>query len=80
MADGNYTVVVDGKKFNVQVVEGNADIQVVAPAQTQTATPAAAPAANGAGTQVGATVSGNVWKLLVNVGDKVEIRNCSVKC
>ncbi len=72
MADGNYTVVVDGKKFSVQVAEGNADIQVVAPVQTQTATPAAAPATNGAGTQVGATVSGNVWKLLVSVGDKVE--------
>ena len=72
MADGNYTVVVDGKKFSVQVAEGNADIQVVAPVQTQTATPAATPATNGAGTQVGATVSGNVWKLLVSVGDKVE--------
>ncbi|MCD4758857.1 MAG: biotin attachment protein [Arcobacteraceae bacterium] len=71
MADGNYTVVVDGKKFSVQVVEGNADIQVVAPASTPE-TPAAAPTTSGAGTQVGATVSGNVWKLLVNVGDKVE--------
>jgi pyruvate carboxylase subunit B len=72
MADGNYTVVVDGKKFSVQVAEGEADIQV-APA---TATPAAeaAPATepSGAGTEVGATVSGNVWKILVNVGDKVE--------
>jgi pyruvate carboxylase subunit B len=72
MADGNYTVVVDGKKFSVQVAEGNADIQVVAPAATEA--PAAAPAAapTGAGTEVGATVNGNVWKLLVNVGDKVE--------
>ncbi|MEA3553573.1 MAG: biotin/lipoyl-containing protein [Campylobacterota bacterium] len=74
MADGNYTVVVDGKKFSVQVAEGNADIQVVAPAATEApATPAAAaPAPTGAGTEVGATVSGNVWKILVNVGDKVE--------
>ena len=71
MADGNYTVVVDGKKFSVQVAEGNADIQVVAPASTPE-TPAAVPTTSGAGTQVGATVSGNVWKLLVNVGDKVE--------
>ncbi len=71
MADGNYTVVVDGKKFSVQVAEGNADIQVVAPASTPE-TQAAAPTTSGAGTQVGATVSGNVWKLLVNVGDKVE--------
>jgi pyruvate carboxylase subunit B len=73
MADGNYTVVVDGKKFSVQVAEGNADIQVVAPAATEApAAPAAAPAPSGAGTEVGATVNGNVWKILVNVGDKVE--------
>ena len=72
MADGNYTVVVDGKKFSVQVAEGNADIQVVAPVATETQAPAAAaPSATG-GTEVGATVSGNVWKILVNVGDKVE--------
>jgi pyruvate carboxylase subunit B len=68
MADGNYTVVVDGKKFSVQVAEGNADIQVVAPAVKETA----APVSNGGGTEVGATVSGNVWKILVSVGDKVE--------
>ena len=70
MADGNYTVVVDGKKFSVQVAEGNADIQVVAPSETK-AVAAVAPAPTG-GTEVGATVSGNVWKILVNVGDKVE--------
>lgn len=76
MADGNYTVVVDGKKFSVQVAEGNADIQVVTPVATQTpaATPApvAATAPSGAGTEIGASVNGNVWKILVNVGDKVE--------
>ena len=74
MADGNYTVVVDGQKFSVQVAEGNADIQVApvaaAPVATETAAPAAAP--SGAGTEVGANVNGNVWKILVNVGDKVE--------
>ena len=70
MADGNYTVVVDGKKFSVQVAEGNADIQVVAPAATEA--PVATPASSGAGTEVGASVNGNVWKILVNVGDKVE--------
>ena len=69
MADGNYTVVVDGKKFSVQVAEGNADIQVVAPAATE-APVASAP--SGAGTEVGASVNGNVWKILVNVGDNVE--------
>jgi len=75
MADGNYTVVVDGKKFSVQVAEGNADIQVVTPIATEApvAAPIATPAAsNGASTEVGASVNGNVWKILVNVGDKVE--------
>lgn len=74
MADGNYTVVVDGKKFSVQVAQGDVDIQVAAPAAEATPAPAAeaAPAPSGAGTEVGATVSGNVWKILVNVGDKVE--------
>ncbi|MGB5868248.1 MAG: biotin/lipoyl-containing protein, partial [Arcobacteraceae bacterium] len=75
MADGNYTVVVDGKKFSVQVAEGNADIQVVTPVATETvATPVAAPVAapTGAGTEVGASVNGNVWKILVDVGSKVE--------
>jgi len=70
MADGNYTVVVDGKKFSVQVAEGNADIQVVAPVEAAPAQ-VTTPVSSGE-TQVGATVSGNVWKLLVNVGDKVE--------
>ena len=71
MADGNYTVVVDGKKFSVQVAEGNADIQVVAPTTTTEAAVAPTASTDGA-TEVGASVNGNVWKILVNVGDKVE--------
>jgi pyruvate carboxylase subunit B len=73
MANGNYTVVVDGKKFSVQVAEGDVDIQV-APAAPATPAAEAAPAAAsaGAGTEVPATVNGNVWKILVKVGDKVE--------
>ncbi|MCK5109916.1 MAG: biotin/lipoyl-binding protein [Arcobacteraceae bacterium] len=74
MADGNYTVVVDGQKFSVQVAQGDADIQVAPVAATPAAqtAPAAAPAPSGSGTEVGANVNGNVWKILVNVGDKVE--------
>jgi pyruvate carboxylase subunit B len=72
MADGNYTVVVDGQKFSVQVAEGNADIQVapVAAAPVE-ATPVAA-VSSGASTEVGANVNGNVWKILVDVGQKIE--------
>jgi len=73
MADGNYTVVVDGKKFSVQVAEGNADIQVVTPVASETPAPVAAPTpTNGGGTEIGASVNGNVWKILVEVGQKVE--------
>jgi len=73
MADGNYTVVVDGKKFSVQVAQGDVDIQVVAPTQTTTQdAPAASTPAPAGGTEVGATVNGNVWKILVKAGDKVE--------
>ncbi|WP_419764774.1 MAG: biotin/lipoyl-containing protein [Arcobacter sp.] len=66
-ATGNYTVVVDGQKFNVTVAEGNADIQVT---PVQTSAEPAAPV-SGEGVEVGATVSGNVWKITKNVGDKV---------
>lgn len=68
-ATGNYTVVVDGQKFNVTVAEGNADIQVTPVADSSTSVASDAPAG---GAEVPATVAGNVWKMLVKVGDKVE--------
>ncbi len=66
-ATGNYTVVVDGQKFNVTVAEGNADIQV-----TPVETSALAAPVSGGGAEVGATVAGNVWKVNVKVGDTVK--------
>ncbi len=82
-ASGNYTVVVDGQRFNVTIENGNANIQVTpAPVQqvvqqqvvtpapvAQVVTPVAAPAY--AGTAVPAAVNGAVWKILVNEGDTV---------
>ena len=83
-ASGNYTVVVDGQRFNVTIAEGNADIQVTpAPVVQQvvqqplvTPAPVAAAqvapvAAAYAGTAVPAAVNGAVWKILVNEGDTV---------
>jgi pyruvate carboxylase subunit B len=82
-ASGNYTVVVDGQRFNVTIAEGNADIQVTpAPVVQQTVatptpvaqvvTPVAAPVAQAySGTAVPAAVNGAVWKILVNEGDTV---------
>jgi len=72
-ANGNYTVVVDGQKFNVSIAEGNADIQVTPVTSSEAASTAApAVASNGAETEVPAVVNGAVWKMLVKEGDKVE--------
>ena len=85
-SSGNYTVVVDGQKFNVTIAEGNANIQVTPVANTTTnvvnnvvATPApvvapvAAPTTTTmSGTPVPAAVNGAVWKILVKEGDRVE--------
>jgi len=75
-ATGNYTVVVDGQKFNVTVAEGNADIKITpVAADAAPATPgvtASPEASSGEGLNVDAAVNGNVWKILVNVGDVVE--------
>ena len=71
MADGNYTVVVDGKKFSVQVAQGDVDIKVAPAAAVASEAPAEIPSAAG-GTEVPASVNGNVWKILVKAGDKVE--------
>jgi len=64
---GSYTVVVNGEKFNVQVAEGNADIQVTPVAEVTVDT--AAPA--GEGEDIKAQLPGNVWKVISNPGDTV---------
>ena len=69
---GNYTVVVDGQKFSVQVAEGDADIQVTAVNGESAATEApAAPATGGSGDDIKALVPGNVWKIVMNPGQSV---------
>jgi len=69
MAAGNYTVVVDGQKFSVQVAEGTGDIQVVA-ANGETAAPA--DAATGVGIDIKALLPGAVWKIVANPGQSVQ--------
>ena len=78
-ASGNYTVIVDGQKFNVTIAEGNdANIQVTPVSNTTVAPVVAAPVAsaptssNVGGTEVPAAVNGAVWKILVKEGDYVE--------
>ncbi len=70
---GNYTVVVDGKKYSVQVAEGDADIQISEAAPTTAPAEAAPVAANGVGKiEIHSQTPGNVWKILKNPGDTVE--------
>ncbi len=69
---GNYTVMVDGKKYSVQVAEGNADIQIKEVAKESTTTPVASTGSNAAGSvKINSQTPGNVWQILVNVGDSV---------
>lgn len=70
MADGNYTVVVNGEKFSVQVAEGDADIQVVSSNGEHTSNNAAPAAANGL--EIKALLPGNVWKVVAKPGQSVQ--------
>lgn len=80
--NGNYTVLVDGQRFNVTVLEGHSDIHVTPapitqqvveqPVATQTVPVTPISKAIYDGTEVPASVNGSVWKVLVKEGDKVE--------
>jgi len=68
---GNYTVVVDGQKFSVQVAEGSGDVQVVA-VDGEAAVAAPTPNAPvGDGVEIKALLPGNVWKIVANPGQSV---------
>ena len=71
MGNGNYTVVVDGQKFSVQVAEGNVDIQVTA--VNGESTEVSAPKITTTGTQldIKALLPGSVWKIVANPGQSV---------
>lgn len=69
-ANGNYTVVVDGQKFNVSIAEGNADIQVT-PATNAVVENNVSSETSG-DSDINAVVNGIVWKILAKVGDRVE--------
>jgi pyruvate carboxylase subunit B len=84
MANGTYTVIVDGQQYNVQIVNGNANVQsVTAAAPVAVAAPvvaapvAAAPVANE--NAIRSELPGSVFKVLaqvgapVNAGDKIMI-------
>lgn len=68
---GNYTVVVDGKKFSVQVAEGDADIKITEVSSVSQANEAVTSSATAGDVKIISQTPGNVWKVLVNIGDKV---------
>ncbi len=70
MGNGNYTVVVDGQKFSVQVAEGDADIQVMA-VNGESVAPMSAPKTSGDAIDIKALLPGNVWKIVANPGQSV---------
>jgi len=66
---GSYTVVVDGQKFSVQVADGDVEIEV----SKSSSSSDSSQNNNSAGeVVVGASVAGSVWKILKDVGDRVE--------
>lgn len=69
--NGEYTVEVNGQKYAVKISEGIDGSISVAPTESVPAPAAVAPSAPAGGTTVPANVNGNVWKILVNVGDTV---------
>jgi len=74
---GEYTVVVNGVKYNVDVIEGHdgeVSVTNVAPAQNQTTNaPAPTPSSTGAGSiEVHSQTPGNVWKILAKPGDSIK--------
>jgi len=77
---GNYTVVVDGKQYSVQVAEGSGDVQIspaapvpdAAPTPSVSAPAPVSPADSGAGSvEIHSQTPGNVWKILKKPGDTV---------
>ncbi|HSR74797.1 MAG TPA: biotin/lipoyl-containing protein [Sulfurovum sp.] len=71
---GNYTVVVDGKQYSVQIAEGEGNIQIAPAAKVNAVAEAATPTPleTGAGsTEIHSQTPGNVWKIVKNPGDTV---------
>lgn len=68
-SNGEYTVIVNGEKFNVQVSEGlDASVEVKSITPVIQAAPTASSAS---GAEVKASLPGSVFKLVANVGDSV---------
>ncbi len=72
---GIYTVIVDGEKFVVEIAEGNVEVKPEAEAKKEpeiVEEQESRGEAAGGMTEIKSAVPGNVWKILVNPGDKVK--------
>jgi pyruvate carboxylase subunit B len=70
---GNYTVIVDGKQYSVQVAEGDSNIEVketiIAP---KTETTPISKIDDVGSLKIYSQTPGNIWKILVNPGDTIK--------
>jgi len=73
MGNGNYTVVVDGQKFSVQVAEGDADIKIMEVNGEAVSTPTTSTPKSVSGNEIEikALLPGSVWKIVANPGQSV---------
>jgi pyruvate carboxylase subunit B len=73
MGSGNYTVVVDGQKFSVQVAEGDADIKIMEVNGEAVSTPTTSTPKSVSGNEIEikALLPGSVWKIVANPGQSV---------
>ena len=73
MGSGNYTVVVDGQKFSVQVAEGDADIKIMEVNGEAISTPSTSTpkSVSGSEIEIKALLPGSVWKIVANPGQSV---------
>ena len=66
-----YTVVVDGKKYSVQVAKGD-NIEAITPIEEKAKEPKKSDAANSGTLEIRSQTPGKVWKIVKSVGDKVK--------
>ena len=71
---GQYTVVVNGQKYNVDVIEGHdGSVAVTNAAPVAQSTPAVSAGSGGKGSvEVHSQTPGNVWKIVARVGDHLK--------
>ncbi len=66
-----YTVVVDGKKYSVQVAKGD-NIEAITPIEEKAKEPKKSDTANSGTLEIRSQTPGKVWKIVKSVGDKVK--------